>query len=242
MSVALEIQGLQPSAQVILYELDLTPFGDTIYRFHDGVTTSQNDVVWQGNTYARWPLNASGFDYSGNGAAPQPKLQVSNFNGVITALCKVYDDMVGAKLTRKVTFARFLDAVNFPGGNVTADPNAHLPDETWYVFRKAAEGAVMVEFDLCSPFDLAGVMLPARQVIQNVCTFVYRTWDVASGQFDYSKVTCPYNGAGYFDRLDQPVASASQDRCGHRLASCRKRYPNQAVPFGGFPGAGVTRS
>src|SRR5260364_95548 len=53
--------------------------------------------------------------------------------------------MSGCRLIRKRTFARFLDAVNFPEGNPEADPNQHFSDEIWCVDRKAAENAVYLE-------------------------------------------------------------------------------------------------
>ena len=41
----------------------------------------------------------------------------------------------------------------------------------------------------------------------------------------------------YFDANDNAISSASQDVCGKRLTSCKKRF-SDTLPFGGFPGAG----
>jgi phage-related protein len=32
-----------------------------------------------------------------------------------------------------------------------------------------------------------------------------------------------------------------EDVCGKRVSSCTLRFPEQSLPFGGFPGANVTR-
>jgi len=58
--------------------------------------------------------------------------------------------------------------------NPTADPAAEFPVDIFYIDRKASETKDAVEFELSSSFDVAGVQLPRRQIIQNVCTWRYR--------------------------------------------------------------------
>jgi lambda family phage minor tail protein L len=170
-----EIQKLAASALIELFEVDLTNFGDTKYYFHAGTNALQTNVVWQGNTYVAWPAQASGFEYKGNGQLPRPKLILANVSGAITALILAYEDCVGAKVTRRLTMAKFLDAVNFTGGtNPDADPAACYPDEIYFIDRKAAEDQNTVEFELTAAFDVTGVKLPRRQIIQNLCTWRYR--------------------------------------------------------------------
>lgn len=48
---------------------------------------------------------------------PSPSLKMGNVGGFITALCLEFDDMVGAKLTRRRTSAKYLD------GMPDADPD-----------------------------------------------------------------------------------------------------------------------
>jgi hypothetical protein len=43
----------------------------------------------------------------------------------------------------------------------------------------------------------------------------------------------------FYDENDIIVSTASQDRCGKRLTSCRIRFGSRALPFGGFPSAGL---
>lgn len=123
--------------------------------------------------------------------------------------------------------------------NQSADPNQHFPDDVWYVERKVSENRYVVEWELSSAFDLQGVVLPARQVVQNSCAWQYRGPE------------CGYTG-GYFDKNDQPCGP-EQDTCPKRLESCEVRWRSTAtpimnffgipiritppLPFGGFPGA-----
>jgi lambda family phage minor tail protein L len=230
-AITSEIQKLAPSALVELFELDLTVLGGDISLFHAGTNGLSQDLIWQGDTYVRFPIQAEGFDFTSNGQLPRPKLRVSNVFGSITALLLFYDDMLGAKVTRKRTLAKYLDAVNFPGGvNADADDTAEFSQDIYYIDRKASETPDLVEFELASALDLAGVKLPRRQIIQNICPWTYRGAE------------CGYAGSSYFDVNDRSVSTLAADRCGKRLTSCRIRFgQNASIPYGGFPAAGLLK-
>lgn len=227
-----DIQKLNPGAIVELYQLDTTPAGDNnIYYLHNGVNELGNSVVFDGNLYARFPLMASGFEKTGQGSPPRPTLQIANVTGLVGALVNQLDDLVNCKLTRIRTFVKYLDAVNFTGGvNPEADPNQILDREVYFIDRKASENKVFIEFELTSSFDVQGVMLPRRQIIQNVCTWKYRSSE------------CGYTGGPVADKLDQPTDDPNLDSCAKRLNSCKFRFgTNGVLPFGGFPAAGLLR-
>lgn len=227
MSITEEIQLLSPTAMIDLFELDTTMFdGGTVTRFHAGTNALTQPVVWQGNTYYPLPVESEGFDKSTKGTLPRPRIRVANISGVFSAAAAETDDLIGAIVTRKRTFLRYLDAVNFPGGaNPTADPNQKLPDDKWYVDQKITENRVMIEWELASAFDLQGVMLPRRQVIQNTCPWQYRGAE------------CSYTGTTMYDSNDQRTSDPNADFCAKRLVSCEKRFPTGTLPYGGFPGA-----
>ena len=108
------------------------------------------NIVWAGNTYQAFPVEAEGFEYNGSGQLPRPKIRVSNIMGTITAIM-LTTPLEGAKVTRIRTMARYLDAVNFPGGVNplgTPDPTASFPAEIFYIDRKSAETRDVVEFEL----------------------------------------------------------------------------------------------
>ncbi|CZV82056.1 phage minor tail protein L [Enterobacter hormaechei] len=227
-TIASSIQSLQPSALIEVFELDMsvTTSGGKLY-FHAGTNELSEPIIWQGVTYKPWPIAASGFDKNGQGKLPRPKLQVSNLDGIISAEVQSNEDLIGCKLIRRVTLARFLDAANFTEGNPTADANQHFADEMWYIDQKTFEDREIVEFELASAFDLMGVMLPNRQIVKNSCQWRYRSAE------------CGYTGP-YFDKNDAPTKLASADYCTKRLSSCRARinyFANGIIAFGGFPGA-----
>lgn len=231
MTIAAELQKLTPSALIELFELDATPMGGGVSRFHAGTNGLSQPVVWQGETYTPYPIEATGFEKTGKGPFPRPNLRVANIGGAIGAMCAATDDLIAAKVTRKRTFQRFLDAVNFAGGvNAEADPNAHLTDEIFQVNRKVSENPVFIEFELASALDVQGKKLPGRVVIQNVCAWGYRSSE------------CGYAGGAVADKNDVATADINLDRCGKRLASCKLRFGAFAeLPYGNFPGAGLHR-
>lgn len=115
MSTRQDIQKPAPGAIIELFELDATMLGaPSVYRFVNWANPLGGDVVWRGQTYTRYPVEAEGFELSGRGALPRPKLRVANANGLMGALAIDLDNLLGARLTRWRTFVHYLDAVNFP--------------------------------------------------------------------------------------------------------------------------------
>ena len=237
-----ELQKVNPSSIIELFELETTValHGSAFtYRFHAGTNalSTNGDLVWDGNTYTKLPIEVDGFEYNGQGQLPRPRVRVANLLGSITAiLLDVNDttpgnDLTGAKLTRIRTLVRYIDAVNFTGGTNpygTPDTTASFPSEIYYLSRKVVENRDVVEFEAAAAFDLAGVRSPKRQCLANMCQWVYRSSE------------CSYTGTDYFDENDNPVTDSADDVCGKRLSSCQARFGDTAqLPFGSFPGIGA---
>lgn len=235
MSLAADIQSLSPGDLVTLFDLDTTALGGSLLRFHAGTNGLRTAVVWQGNSYVPLPIEATGFEINGKGQLPRPSIKVANIGGALGALAAEYDDLLGAKLIRRRTLAKYLDAGNFAGGvNTAADPSAEFPLDVYFIDRKANENKVLIEWELAASFDVAGTRLPRRPMTQGVCPWRYRNND---GMVS----ACSWTGTTYFDATDQPVGSAGLDVCGKRLSSCRARFGDGQLPFGGFPGIGLSK-
>lgn len=227
MGIAREVQMLNPTAMVELFQIDLTALGGDIRHFHAGTNEVGGDIIWQGQRYVRMPIEATGFEKRGTGSLPRPILRIANIEGLIAAEAKEFEDFAGAKVTRLRTFARFLDAVNFEHGNPEADPTQAFNAEIWYVDRKANENPTMIEFELASALDMVGMMLPRRQIIQNTCTWQYRDSN------------CNYTGGPVADSNNVPTNDFSKDRCSKTLGGCKLRFGESRLSFGGFPGVGL---
>ena len=176
----------QSTSGNVSFNVNSTLSEATIFLFHAGNNMKDSgDIVWQSNTYARMPCRAEGFKYSGKGLLPRPTLIFSNLLGTITTIIlrvnktTPFVDLQRAKVTRRRTLSRFLDATNFPSNENpygTPDPTAELPREVYFIDKKATENRNIVEFEMVSSFDLAGVGAPKKLVTRDdfkgVGTFV----------------------------------------------------------------------
>ena len=254
-SLTSALQGIAPGAIIELFQLELNAAQhgfDQTYYFHAGLNEVLTDIIWNGQAYQALPVQAEGFEYNGNGQLPRPKLRAANLLGTITTILALLPEgLEGAKVTRIRTLRRFLDEENFAPSdvflledgfyllyedstrifleptNATADPYAEWPREIYFVDRKSAETRDVVEFELASAFDLAGVRAPKRQCVTR-CQWVYRSAE------------CSYTGTNYFDVNDESVINASQDVCGKKVSSCEARFgANAELPYGGYPGIGT---
>tara|TARA_B100000212_G_scaffold207732_1_gene156752 strand:- start:616 stop:1539 length:924 start_codon:yes stop_codon:yes gene_type:complete len=134
-----ELQQTNPSAIIDLFELELVeglhyatgnPLGiTTVYRWHSGVAqNSQGELVFNSNTYSQMPIEAEGFDYKGSSqksSLPRPTLRISNLlSTVSTILAEIngitpHNDLIGAKVTRFRTMAKFISSTNLSGQTIT---------------------------------------------------------------------------------------------------------------------------
>lgn len=204
-----DISSLQHSAIVELFELDLTALGVTVnpvVRFCN-FTNGSSSVFWRGVEYPPYPIEVTGYEFSGKGTLPRPTAKVSNFQGVITNLVLSNDDLLGAKFTRKRTLARYLD------GMPSANSTMAFPDDVYFIERKSTENTLIVEFELVSALDLEEFMLPNRIMTSN-CGWIYRS------------AQCGYTGT---------LPTCSKLLGGNN--GCEAHFgANAELPFGGFPG------
>ncbi|CAM7029215.1 TPA: phage minor tail protein L [Enterobacter hormaechei] len=251
MSISSDVQKLEPGKRVRLIEVDGSAFGAGILRFHnetiphteaeiiaaggDESKLEPKSVWWQGQEYGAWPYELTGISVSSDGQSSRPSLTVANISGTIGALCRRFQGMAKAKVIIHDTFAHYLDARNFPGGNPTANPNEERK-QVYYIDRKSGSDDETVEFELSSPADLRGQLIPTRQ-IQPMCTWCMRGWYKTGNG-------CTYAGKnGWFDKDGNRVDDPSQDVCSGLLSTgCKPRFgENEQLDYGGFPGASLLR-
>ena len=238
--VAAEIQKLEPSALIELFELTYTAevngINQTI-KYHAGTNEVKGTIVFGGKRYDPLPVQVTGFDKKTHGTLPRPKLKVSNVNNALSAFILLYNPLQG-KVQRIQTHKKFLDAVNFTSGvNLTADSSAIVTtDDIWYIDRVSAENPEFVEFELSPKINLQGFRIP-RRVITEHCPWLYRGDE------------CGYKGNKCFNENDEQITGGTLaqrkalDRCGHKYSSCQLRFPKgdkgKDLPFGGFINARI---
>ena len=223
-----EIQKLEPSAIIELFELKLTLAVngvDQTYYYHAGTNELKSNIVFNGVTYVAAPVEIKGFNKTTKGTLPRPTFSVANADNAITNLMSLYNPL-NAELKRIQTCKKFLDAVNFSSGtNATADPAAIFQtDYIWYIDRVAAETPELVTFELTGKINMQNLRLPKRQVVEHC-------------PWEYKGTECGYNGSKCFNVKDEELFGDDKqtlDKCGHKYSSCLVRFKGQKIPFGGF--------
>lgn len=164
-----EVTRLNPSPVVELFEFDSTPCGDggEVLHFHNGTQGYSTAISFRGVVYQPLPIQVKGFELSGTGTPPRPTLSIMNAGGFVSSLVLKLSDLIGAVLTRRRTFARFLD-----GEPDAAD--VQYPPDIFFVVQKTREDRLLVEFELGSGLDLDGVQFPGRTITSSYCQHVYR--------------------------------------------------------------------
>ncbi|EEJ2313816.1 phage minor tail protein L, partial [Salmonella enterica] len=147
-----EAAKLAQSARITLWEIDLTQSGGDRYFFCNEANEKGEAVTWQGRKYDVYPVEGSGFEMNGKGAAARPSLKVSNLYGMVTGMVEDLHSLVGATVIRRIVYARFLDAVNFQSGNQEADPEQESVSR-WVIEQCSDLTAVSATFVLATPTE-----------------------------------------------------------------------------------------
>lgn len=230
MTARRDIGQLGPLEVVELFVWDTTVIGGaTIFRWHSGTNGLGGPITWQGQVYQPFPIEAEGFDQSSQGKLPRPTLRASNIGGVLGSYLRSLKDALKSKVIRKRTLGKYLDAVNFEGGNPYADPNAGFPDDIFYVARKALENQIQIEMELAAAFDVENIMIPRRQVIAGTC------------QWKYRGAECSYAGPPVQDINGNPTSDPNLDRCRKTLSACRARFGTGILKTSSFPASLLNR-
>lgn len=231
MTIQTDLQSLTPGTIIDMYEVDATPYQLGTLRFSANVNEKNQDVVWQGYVYTRFPIKVEGYEKSSKGTLPRPIMTIANVGGVLSGVLRANNSLLGCKVTRRRTLARYLDAENFiSGGNGSADPNTHFPDEVYYVDRKAGENTDRISLELAVAWDVTGIKLPLRQVIRDTCQWQYRDGN------------CGYAGGAVATIDDTPTTSLAADRCSKHETGCKLRWgANAQLPASFYPAVGLIR-
>jgi len=236
MGLLADVQGYTPGALLSLYTIDFTTTGlpapPATMFLYSGVDANYGSVVFNGDTYAPFPLTVSGLKQTVDGPLPRPIVTISNVSGFMSKQMLLYNDFIGAKVTRNQTFAKYLD------GEPQADPTAKTT-EIYFIEQKKTETPDFIELVLVTAVDAMDAKLPSRVMLTNTCIWAYKGTECSWPGTDASL---------YFDADDNPVVQQADDVCGKRLTSCKRRFcsfngvdfdtPNAKLLFGGFPALG----
>ena len=209
------------SAFIELWELDLP---GTNAFFHSGVEADLSTIQFRDRespgtvrTYTALPIEVEGMTLQSAGASARPTVRVANvlstFGDALGGLSN--EDLVGRKLWRRTTLYKYCY-----GQSADANPPVEFPTQMWYIDRISEKTPIYIEYELASPFDLAGTQLPRRVVVGNACTWKYQG---ASAEIALASQhgACKWNTYGrntdtdgtirttYFNKKDEEIVSSS---------------------------------
>lgn len=229
MNIRAESVLLEPASRVYFYTVDATRVDPAAGELNFHGYDQESTITWRGVVYHPWAIEISGLGKDGERPA-SPTLTVGNMRGVITTLCSQFDDLIGSVFTRRSTSVKYLDAVNFPGGNPTADPNQRYPDEVWFIEQKDYEDPSTVKWKLSSALDFQGIVLPTGTIVANQCASRYRSAE------------CGYAGPPVAKYDDTPTNDPFLDNCSRRVSGCKMRFgADNPLPYNSFPSAVLVR-
>ncbi len=229
-TLAQETRAIEQSALINLFIVDFTNIlsaygkeGSKLYLCNQ-LNEKEENIVYAGQVYLAAPLEATGFELKAKGTSSRPKLAISNEHNNVGKLCNEFGNLVGAKVTRIVTYGKFLDPVNFNSGtNEQADPQAHIKQE-FVIERLTGLNKEVGSFELAVPVEADNAIFPSRIMISSVCHWQYRSEQ------------CGYKGGACATEDNKPTDDKTKDKCSKTLKGCRMRFgKGNVLPFGGFP-------
>ena len=182
---------VEPTALLEFYTIyyDYQNDSQAQINIHGGTNGINGKIIFDGQEYLPVPVETEGFEILGDQRLPRPKMRISNAGLYASSLLRKYNNLNNAKVVRRRTFAKFLDDANFPnGGNPwgTANPNARMPDDKYFISRKTSENKLQVEFELVTSLELENIDVPHRKVSARYCPWIYRGYGCKYG---YNKPT-----------------------------------------------------
>lgn len=160
MTIQQEAQKPATSAMVELFTLDMTAFGGPVLYFTPHTVGGGSAVSFGSQVYQSLPVKSEGWETSIDGAPPRPTLTISNVTRFIQSFLTTYSDCVGAKLTRTVTMAKYLDS------GATPDSSQVLFSDIYIVEQKKSQNKVEVVFLLASVLDNPMRSIPGWKILR----------------------------------------------------------------------------
>ncbi len=221
-----------------------------ILRFHNNIKVFNSFVIWQGKTFFPAPIESQGFDLNSRGVLPTPILRMTSQKeegiaalSILRRAIRKYGDLIGGKVTRIRTFAKYLDMANFSDfdeGSTTTegtynspfpqnyepDPYAELPRDVFYIERKTGENKNALEYELSALLDVEGIKIPRRRVLSQKCSFSYR----GCGCFYQQKETAPFNTDTLSEDTPYDTNAQGPGTTSKLLAKCGIRDTELTLP------------
>ena len=141
-------------AYIELFDIDALAINGQYYRYTPMVGATSN-IVWGGHQYYPFPIAISGIEHTSSGAPARPQLSISNIDRFFGTLMKTLQDMVGAEVIYRRTFATYINTY------ISSAPLRYK------INKKLSDNKIGVIVELKSFLDMDKLYLPARQMLRD---------------------------------------------------------------------------
>lgn len=210
------------SDYVELYQLQ-TPDGWLYFTTYEtNVYMRDKETPFTNRLYSSLPIEFTGWEQKSEGTYARPAITFVNILTTFSDALDEFDndDLIGLKIIRRKTLAIHLDNAGGTAHGAPAAPTEY-PTQSYIIDRMSGLNSSTVTFELSSPFDVSGVMIPARIILPNTCCWAYQgaasdtPFTSAVGACTW-KLAANNNGVvAYFDNRNNLFASTAV----HTLAS-----------------------
>lgn len=204
------------SDYVELYQLQIPDGWLYFTTYETAVYMRDKETPFTNRLYTSLPIDFTGWEQKSEGTYARPAI---TFVNILTTFSDALgdfdnDDLIGLKIVRRKTLATHLDNAGGTAHGAPAAPT-EFPVQSYVIDRIATMDATVVTFELASPFDVSGVMLPARTIMPNACSWSYQA-AATDTPFATSTGACTWklaannNGvAAFFDNRNSLFASTA---------------------------------
>lgn len=203
MTDLIDVVQLQETDDALIVLFDITLPNGTVVRLTDGLDqgdtniyfpqkTAESDGTYPLHQYFAIPIAMDGISQDMQGPMSRPTLTIANIPSLTRSISSNSDGTDDEKLLREILDAESIDAnkdlidtkvvcrktlLSYTYTSSDSDPSSapvEFPTETYIIERVSGENELLVSFELASPIDIEGVLVPGRIVVGKYCPWMYQ--------------------------------------------------------------------
>lgn len=142
MTIQQQAAGLTYGSILEFLEIDLIPFGGSVYRIFNSTSQNVNGTIsFLSQTWNPMPFESEGWGADGSGSTPRPTVTIADFDGALMLQALQYDDLIGATIKRYETTTELRAS------------GSYLGPEIWKINQKLEADGNTIKFGLATPLD-----------------------------------------------------------------------------------------
>jgi len=143
--------------------------------YETSVYMRDKESPYTNRLYTSLPIDFTGWEQKSEGTYARPAITFANVLTTFSDALGTFDndDLIGLKIIRRKTLATYLDNAGGTAHGSPAPPTEY-PTQSFIIDRLSNVSATTVTFELSSPFDVTGVMIPARNILPHTCCWAYQ--------------------------------------------------------------------